>query len=205
MRPPPTPTPPTPGAGEWEPPRGHVSPSRRHAPGDLRTPSPAGTGTHGQWRAGPRGLWLSAPRPPKRTRLLAQNMHPGTWLRNAGPGGGEAGSRVHPSSLRSGNDALLGSHTHPLMGAGLGWRGRLRASGRGRVDVLVLERGRRVSPEGEVTERVRAGEVRGVAPLQQREHVVNHLTEPHVPAGTGPGHRPPKPGVAPGAEPRTPG
>lgn len=54
-------------------------------------------------------------------------------------------------------------------------------SRRGRVNILVFKRGQRLSPEGEVAESVRAGEVRGVASFQQREDVVHHFTESHVP------------------------
>lgn len=105
-----------------------------------------------------------------------------------------------------------GSHSPSFNGRRRGGRGRLRASGRGGVDVLVLERGQRLSPEGEVAERVRAGEVRGMAPLQQREDVVNHLTEPHVPGRTrtrsppardAPTRRARKPGETPGPEAQT--
>lgn len=185
---------------------GDVCPSPRGAHlATSGTLSPAGTRRQLCWASqghvpsdeaarrqiGQRGLWLSAiarKGPSPRPQECTQNVHPGTWLRNAPRG---AGRREHPSSLPSGNDrtrlpsSLLGSHNRSFNGRPvLADAGGCGASRRGRVDVLVLERGQRLPPEGEVTERVRAGEVRGMAPLQQREDVVNHFTESHVPGRT---------------------
>jgi hypothetical protein len=50
------------------------------------------------------------------------------------------------------------------------------------MNILVFKRWQWLSPEGEVTESIRTGEVRGMASLQQREDMVNHFTESHVPA-----------------------
>ena len=49
------------------------------------------------------------------------------------------------------------------------------------MDILVFKGWRWLSPKGEVTEGVRAGEVRRVAPFQQGEDVVDHFAESHIP------------------------
>ena len=49
------------------------------------------------------------------------------------------------------------------------------------MNILVFKRWRWLSPKGEITESIRAGEVRRMASFQQREDVVNHFAESHVP------------------------
>ena len=49
------------------------------------------------------------------------------------------------------------------------------------MNILVFKGWRWLSPKGEVTEGVRAGEVRRVAPFQQGEDVVDDFAESHVP------------------------
>lgn len=48
------------------------------------------------------------------------------------------------------------------------------------MNILVFKGWRWLSPKGEVTEGVRAGEVRRVAPFQQGEDVVDNFAESHI-------------------------
>lgn len=47
---------------------------------------------------------------------------------------------------------------------------------------LSVHKGELFSPEGELAEGVTAGEITGTAALQEREDVIHHLTQAHVPA-----------------------